>query len=88
MELKKSREYEAAQTLERALNDYSWNPKQFAESTKFYHRTLQQTLVKTMVETIKTIAAGGYDLRNKASHELCRKIVDSGLLDDAYLPFI
>lgn len=88
MELQKSREYEAAQTLERALNDYSWNPQQFAESTKFFHRTLQQTLVKTMVETIKTIAAGGYDLRNKASHELCRKIVDSGLLDDAYLPFI
>lgn len=45
-------------------------------------------LVKTMVETIKTIAAGEYDLRNKASHELCRKIVDSGLLNDAYLPFI
>ena len=88
MELQKSREYEATQTLQRALNDYSWTPKQFAESTKFLHRTLQQTLVKTMVETIKTIAAGGYDLRNKAAHELCRKIVDSGLLDNAYLPFI
>ena len=29
-----SREYKAAQELERALNDYSWNPKRFAESTR------------------------------------------------------
>ncbi|MBT9879842.1 hypothetical protein [Bacteroides ovatus] len=70
MVIEGSREYKAAQELERALNDYSWNPKRFAESTKCYHRTLQT------------------DLRNQASHELCKRIVDSGVLDEAHLPFI
>ena len=85
-----SREYKAAQELERALNDYGWNPKRFAESTKCYHRTLQQELMKTIVAIIKMVGDKGYrtDLRNQASHELCRKIIDSGVLDDCYLPFI
>ena len=30
----------------------------------------------------------GTDLRNQASHELCKRIIDSGVLDDTYLPFI
>ena len=30
----------------------------------------------------------GTDLRNQASHELCKRIVDSGVLDEAHLPFI
>ena len=47
MELQNSREYKAAQELERALNDMGWSPKRFAE-----------------------------------------RIIDSGVLDDIYLPFI
>ena len=47
MELQNSREYKAAQELERALNDMGWSPKRFAESTRFYHRTLQQELMRT-----------------------------------------
>ena len=53
MVIEGSREYKAAQELERALNDYSWNPKRFAESTRCYHRTLQQELMKTIVEIIR-----------------------------------
>ena len=49
MELQNSREYKAAQELERALNDMGWSPKRFAESTRFYHRTLQQELMRTIV---------------------------------------
>ena len=67
-----------------------WNPQKFAESTRYYHRTLQQELMKTIVAIIKMVGDKGYrtDLRNQASHELCRKIIDSGVLDDCYLPFI
>ena len=85
-----SREYKAAQELERALNDYSWNPQRFAESTRYYHRTLQQELIKTIVEIIRMVCSKDYgtDLRNQASHELCQRIVDSGVLDEAHLPFI
>ena len=90
MVIEGSREYKAAQELERALNDYSWNPKRFAESTKCYHRTLQKELIKTIVEIIRMVGSKDYgtDLRNQASHELCKRIVDSGVLDEAHLPFI
>ena len=33
MVIEGSREYKAAQELERALNDYSWNPKRFDRNT-------------------------------------------------------
>jgi len=81
MVIEGSREYKAAQELERALNDYSWN---------CYHRTLQQELIKTIVEIIRMVGSKDYgtDLRNQASHELCKRIVDSGVLDEAHLPFI
>ena len=90
MVIEGSREYKAAQELERALNDYSWNPQRFAESTRCFHRTLQQELMKTIVEIIRMVGSKDYgtDLRNQASHELCKRIVDSGVLDEVHLPFI
>ena len=47
-------------------------------------------LVKTIVAIIRMVGSENYgtDLRNRASHELCKRIVESGLLDDAHLPFI
>mgnify|MGYP000369412689 CR=1 FL=1 len=90
MDIQNTREYKAAQELERALNDFSWNPERFAESTRYYHRTLQQQLLKTIVSIIKMVGSDDYgtDLRNRASHELCKRIVESGVLDDTHLPFI
>lgn len=77
-------------TWERALNDYGWNPERFAESTRFFHRTLQQNLVRTVVAIIRMVGSENYgtDLRNRASHELCKRIVEDGLLDDTHLPII
>ena len=60
MVIEGSREYKAAQELQRALNDYSWNPKRFAESTRCYHRTLQQELMKTIVEIIRMVGNKNY----------------------------
>ena len=90
MDIQNTREYKAAKDLERAMNDYGWNPDRFAESTGCFHRTLQQELVKTIVAIIRKIGSDDYrtDLRNRASHELCKRIVESGVLDDAHLPFI
>lgn len=56
MDIQNTREYKAAKDLERALNDYGWNPERFAESTSFFHRTLQQNLVKTIVAIIRVVA--------------------------------
>lgn len=90
MDIQNSREFKVAQDLERAMNDYGWNPERFAESTSYFHRTLQQELMKTIVSIIKKMGDDDYrtDLRNKAAHELCKRIVESGVLDDAHLPFI
>ena len=83
-ELENSREFKAAKELEHALNDYGWNGKRFASAVTTFHRTLQQTLFRSMVEVIKTMGSEGYgyDLRNKASHEICKKIVESGVLEE------
>ena len=66
------------------------HPKRFAESTRFYHRTLQQELMRTIVAVIRMVGDDSYgtDLRNQASHKLCKRIIDSGVLDDTSLPFI
>lgn len=90
MDIHNTREYKAAKDLERALNDYGWNPERFAESSRYFHRTLQQNLVRTIVAIIRMMGSDGYrtDLRNKAAHELCKRIVESGVLDDTHLPFI
>ncbi len=40
-ELENSKEFKAAQELEDALNNMSWNSEKFAESVGYYHRTLQ-----------------------------------------------
>ena len=88
--LQMSREYQAAIELGDSMNDYSWNPERFAESVRVLHRTTQQTLFRTIIATIRYMAADSYgiDQRNKASHEIAKKIIESGALDEAYIPFI
>lgn len=88
--LKKTREYEAASQMEDAVNSFSWDEKKFAQAFSTWHRTLQQTFFRTVVEVIKTAASDnyGFDPRNMATHELARRIVESGALDESYLPMV
>ena len=51
-ELENSREFKAAMELENALNDMCFDYKKFAESFKFYHPTLQQSLFRLIREII------------------------------------
>ena len=88
--LKQSREYKAAEALTDALNSMSWDPNRFAQSVAVQHRTLQQEVMRTFVAMIHVMASDnyGFDLRNKGSHEAAKKMVESHLLDEIYLPFI
>lgn len=88
--LKDSREYKAVEALTDSVNAMGWNPKRFAMAVAMQHRTLQQELMKTFVATIRTMASNdyGYDDRNRGSHEAAVKMVESGTLDEIYLPFI
>jgi hypothetical protein len=87
-QLKESKEYKAMTTLTDAMNTFSWNPEAFAKSVTLEHRTLQQELMRTIVAVIKELSDTNYDDRNKATVDLCKKIVESGVLDNSYLPII
>lgn len=85
---KESREYQAAKSLEDAINDMSWNPKEFAEATLTFHRTLQQTLFRTLVAVLREYADPNrsVDPRNEASKDGSRKLLE--VIDTLYIPFI
>ena len=88
--LKETREYKAAEALADAVNSMGWNPKKFAMGMTVQHRTLQQEVMRTFVAMIHVIASDdyGFDDRNRGSHDAARKMVESGILDEIYLPFI
>ena len=90
MDICNTKEYKGARELESAMNDYSWSPQKFAESIGLCHKTIQQVFMRTIVAVIKNMGSDGYgvDLRNKASHELCIKIVSSGIPYDTSLPMV
>lgn len=88
--LRTSQEYKAAEALIDSINSMSWNPKKFGLAISMQHRTLQQTLMKSFVATIRVMASDdyGFDDRNRGAHEAAKKMVESGILDEIYLPFI
>ena len=90
MSLQSAKEYSTAMQLGQAVNDYSWSPQKFAESINHMHKTNQQTLMITVVAVIRLMGCNTYcvDQRNKASHEFCRKIINSGILEEKPLPMI
>lgn len=85
-----SKSFIAANDLADKMNSFGWNPTAFAFATRFMHRTVQQILFKTAIAVIKEFAddAHGCDLRNKASCDKAKELVQSGLLDDCHLPMI
>jgi len=85
-ELENSREFKAAQELARALNDYGWNEKRFALATTTFHKTLQQTLFRTIVEILYADPQRRTDLRNEASKEGAKKLME--VLEELHIPFI
>lgn len=83
-----SKEFKAAKELENALNDYGWNFKRFALTTTTFHRTLQQSLFRTIVEILKVYASPERmtDLRNEASKKGAQKLME--VLVEIHVPFI
>ena len=87
-ELEESREYKVAMVLEDALNNTCFDYKMFAESVKYYHPTLQQSLFRLIREIIYVQADNErrYDARNIASHEVAKKLVK--VIATECLPYI
>ena len=82
------REYIAAKQLENAINDFGWNPEKFAQACTTFHRTLQQTLFRTIVKVLIAFADDnrGTDPRNEASKEGSQRILQ--VLKEIHAPFI
>ena len=87
-ELENSREFKAAMELENALNNTCFDYKNFAESIKYFHPTLQQSLFRLIREIIYVQADDEryYDARNIASHEIAKKVVK--VIATECLPYI
>lgn len=88
IDLQQTREYQAAKMLANAVNDYSFNPKRFAETLPYIHRTLQQSIFRLVVALINFMADDGYrtDERNQASHDISKKLAE--ILKEEHIPFI
>lgn len=88
-----SREYKFAKEVERSLNVFGFDNKQFAETLGTFHKTLEQNFTRLMVECIRYLAKDNnrfIDQRNKGSHEVA-KILNQALEEHKYeicLPFI
>lgn len=82
------KEYQAAMALENAINDFGWSPKKFALACTTMHRTLQQSLFRTIVAVLREYADPNrsVDPRNEASKEGSRKLME--VIDTLYIPFI
>ena len=88
--LKETDEGKAASALTDALNSFSWKPELFAMALRMEHRTLQQSVFRTCIAVIQEFAKDdfGTDGRNQHAHELAKRIVDSGVLENSYLPMV
>lgn len=88
IDLQQTKEYKAAKMFENAVNDYSFDPKKFAETLPYMHRTLQQSIFRLVAAIITFMADDGYrtDERNQASHDISKKLVE--ILKEEYIPFI
>ena len=87
-ELENSREFKSAMELENALNNTCFDHKKFAESIKYFHPTLQQSLFRLIRQIINVQADESryYDDRNRASHEVAKLLKE--IIENQCLPYI
>lgn len=88
--IQSSREYQAMQSIEKAINSTVFNPQKFAASVPLMHRTLQQSFWRAIRACIEVYADDQYrcDLRNKAAHEEAKAMLEYLNEQGRYIPFI
>lgn len=88
--IEQTKEYQLAKSVEGALNDYSFNGKNFAAAIPMMHPTLQQSLYRLIRECLKVMADDNrrYDDRNRASHEDAKAMLEYLQEKGQPIPFI
>lgn len=82
---------EAAEALANFSNNMGHVPAEFVQEMARQHRTLQQNCTGLMMAWLMHLASlkeGEYDLRNEASVQLAKKLLEGKDKYDVYLPFI
>lgn len=88
-----SREFKAAKNLEDALNDIGFDNKKFTAAIPTYHRTLQQNLMRLIVQIVLFMADEenvGIDLRIEGAVRTAKILRDAikENQDEICLPYI
>lgn len=68
------------------VNSYGCDSKTFAETICQGHRTLQQSVMRLFIETIRAFSESRYDDRNEATVALSKEIMK--IAEHYPLPFI
>ena len=83
---------EKAQVIENIMNTTSRKGQdEIATYLSWMHPTLQQNFMATAMKFIEVQGAktdGRFDLRNQATVEFCRQVLDKIEAEDAIFPFI
>jgi hypothetical protein len=88
--LQATKEFELAQQIQSGINSFSFSPEAFAASIPYFHRTLQQSFWRVIVECVKVYADDqfGCDDRNKASHLEAKEMMEYLRENGRYIPYI
>lgn len=83
-----NKEKQVTKELMAYLNSYSCNPAKLAKALAEQHPTLQQKLVKTIVEYLKIISNENfyYDDRNKQAVAFAKDVKEADLLEKYKYP--
>lgn len=77
---------ELAEEVVDCVNAFRFDDVEFAKTIAMNHRTLQQSVMRLFITTIRALSESGYDARNEATVELAKQIVK--LVDKTNLPLI
>lgn len=83
-----NKEKQVTKELMAYLNSYSCNPAKLAKALAEQHPTLQQKLVKTIVEYLKVISDENFyhDNRNKQAVAFAKDVKEADLLEKYKYP--
>lgn len=86
MSEKESRAIKLANDILDFVNGYGYDSQAFAETICRGHRTLQQSVMRLFIHTIRQLAKTPFDDRNEATVALAKEI--AAIADKHPLPFI
>lgn len=77
-----------AREMEDYVNSFITDEEKFAEACSHFHRTLQQSLMRLIVEIISKFATLDTDGRNERAVALAKKLDNVIKEDGGYMPFV